>query len=172
MSQHSNPSTPHTNVFHHKLRYGAYFLISLCSLFLLAAIFLPTFTDTKVNFNEVAAAGRIRRIGALQFQYAKAHKETGFACELELLTPDQPEPIQENYHPDGFLTTGTQAGYKFAISGCHAETKGVVVHYQTTAVPAVPGKTGVRAFCADESGVIWYDSGGSATNCLTFRHPI
>ena len=103
----------------------------------------------------------------LQSKYALAHPEKGFACEFLVLKPSE-QHESDDYEPL-LLTTGTQAGYKFSLGGCYADAKGTVVHYQVTAVPIEHGTTGVLAFCGDESGVLWYDKDGSATNCLASR---
>ena len=104
-------------------------------------------------------------------QPAAAHPEKGFACELSRLRPPEQMPEAE-YDPLGFLITRTHSGYKFALGNCHADASEVIGHYQATAVPTVPGATGFKAFCTDESGILWYDASGSATACLTSRHSL
>jgi hypothetical protein len=98
------------------------------------------------------------------------HAGNGFACELAML-----QPIGRQEYPDHsleFLTAGVQSGYRFSLVGCSSDANRARVHYQAIAIPVVPGKTGVRAFCADEAEVIWYDAEGSPTNCLASRHPL
>jgi hypothetical protein len=119
--------------------------------------------------NEAAALVKLRSVVALQNEYAKAHAAKGFACELRLLTPVEARDDAE-YDPLRFLSTGTQSGYKYSLANCRADAKGVFVQYQVTAVPIEQGKTGFHAFCADQSGMLWYDAEGSATNCLSSRH--
>jgi len=58
---------------------------------------------------------------------------------------------------DSVLGSGTKDGYSFASSGgANAFT--------ITAAPLTAGSTGTRYFFSDESGVIRYNTGGSATN--------
>jgi hypothetical protein len=38
--------------------------------------------------------------------------------------------------------------------------------------PIARGLTGVRAFCTDESGTLFYEENGSATACLSARLPL
>jgi len=57
-----------------------------------------------------------------------------------------------------FLTAGVQSGYKFSLLSCRSDANRARVRYQITAVPIEHGTSGVRAFCADEGGVIWYDA--------------
>jgi hypothetical protein len=42
------------------------------------------------------------------------------------------------------------------------KTNPVVNRYEVTAVPLRPQKTGIRAFCTDQSGEIFYELTGSA----------
>ena len=120
--------------------------------------------------NEASAAMTVRTIITLQDEYMAAHAYMGFACELSLL-----EPIARQRFPNRplmFLKSEVQSGYKFSQISCSSDANRARVRYQISAVPVERGKTGVRAFCADETGVIWYDGDGSATNCLSSRHPV
>jgi hypothetical protein len=104
------------------------------------------------------------------YEYMAAHAGNEFACELPLLKPIGQQKILDYFLE--FLTTGVQSGYKFSLVSCGSDANRARERYQVTAVPVDQGTTGVRAFCADEAGVIWYDLAGSATNCLTSRHPL
>jgi hypothetical protein len=50
--------------------------------------------------------------------------------------------------------------------------KVLVMRYRAIAVPLEPGKSGVRAFCTDQTGALWYDPSGSPENCLATRRTI
>ena len=139
---------------------------------LLALLVIPTLDGSHSHLfaNEASAASKIRAVINLQDQYTAAHGYGGFACDLSLL-----KPIGEQKFPDysvEFLSTGVQNGYKFSLVRCGPDANRARVRYQVAAVPVEQGKTGIRAFCADEAGVIWYDAKGSITNCLTARRPI
>jgi hypothetical protein len=103
---------------------------------------------------------KLRAVTMLEKKFAAAHLDKGFACELSLLVPEEGEQNPVDYDPLRFLTTGTSAGYKFALANCRTDAKGVVVHYEATAVPVERGKTGFHAFCTDDSGLLWYDAEG------------
>jgi hypothetical protein len=120
--------------------------------------------------NEAVAVGNLRRIATLQAQYETAHPTKGFSCVLADLK--QEPPPNNAYDPDTFLVTDSHAGYTFALGGCETSAGVKVTRYRATAVPRDPGKSGVRAFCTDQSGGIWYDSGGSAEKCLVSHQPI
>src|SRR5215468_12440848 len=137
---------------------AAGFLLSV----LLVFAFSPHFHDSHagVRQNESAAVGSLRKIHDLQGEYAAAHPKEGFACQLQRLRPA--EATATAYDPTTALLSGEWSGYKFVLAGCTRTEKGVVVRYQITAAPITPGLTGVRAFCADESGTLFYAESGSA----------
>ncbi len=123
---------------------------------------------SRQRANEAATVGRLPTLVTLQNQYMALYPSNGFACELPLLRPNELRD-KVNYDPLGFLITGTQSGYKFSV------VKGIVAldatrakaHYQSHRSPyRTRHITGFWAFCADESGVIWYDEAGSATQLL------
>jgi hypothetical protein len=125
---------------------------------------------SRLFANEASAVARLRTVVQLQDEYMASHAYSGFACELPLL-----KPIAEQKFPDSlfeFLTTGTQAGYKYSLVACDSDANRASVRYQLTAVPIEQGRTGIRAFCADQTGVIWYDMGGSPSSCLAYRHAL
>lgn len=147
---------------------AAAFLLS----FLIVFAFSPHFHDSHagVRQNESAAVGGLRRIHDLQSKYASAHPNEGFACQLQQLRPAK--DTTPAYDPTTAMLAGEWSGYKFALAGCTATEKAIVVHYQITAVPITHGSTGVRAFCTDESGTLFYEESGSATECLSSRLPV
>jgi hypothetical protein len=139
----------------------------IISILFLAALLMPTLDgpNRRRRANEAVAVGNLRRIIALQNDYPASHPSQGFACRLPLLKPTV--PTRDDYDQDAFLLSEHHVGYRIAIKGCEGDPGGVVTHYQTTAVPLEPGKSGVLAFCADQTGMIRYDFGGSAETCLT-----
>jgi hypothetical protein len=143
-------------------------ILSIAVIFLFAVLLSlsPSFHDKHfgVAQNESAAVGSLRKLNNLEGQYAVAHADKGFACELTLLQPT--EEMKEAY---ATLLTGVWSGYKFAVVGCVPGASGAVTHYAVTAVPVSPYRTGVRAFCTDESGDIFYDHSGSGSECLAAR---
>ena len=146
----------------------------LTSLLLLVLLSIPTLTldgpNSRRNAREAVAVGNLHRIATLQNEYAVAHPTKGFACELPLL---KLTPVTRNdYDADAFLLSSDHAGYRISLIGCGPDPAGMVRRYQITAVPLEPGRSGVRAFCADQAGVLWYDPSGSAANCLATRRTI
>lgn len=140
--------------------------------FLLVIAFSPHFHDSHagVRQNESAAVGSLRKIHDLQSKYAAAHPTEGFACQLQRLRPA--EDTTTAYDPSTALLSGERSGYKFILVGCTLAENGIVIRYQITAVPIARGSTGMRAFCTDESGKLFYEENGSATECLSSRLPL
>jgi len=151
-------------------------LFVTCGLLLAAGLLLlivPTLDGphSRQLANEAAAVSKLRTIVTLQDQYTAAHAYNGFACELPLLKPNE-QRNEGDYDPLHFLITGTQSGYKFSLVNCGSDANRARVRYQVTAIPIEHGTAGFRAFCEDESGLIWYDEAGSATNCLGSRRAL
>jgi hypothetical protein len=140
--------------------------------FLLVVLFSPHFLDSHAGprQNESAAVGSLRKIHELQNKYAAAHPNEGFACQLQRLR--LAADTAPAYGPTASVLSGEWSGYKFALIGCTPTEKEIVIHYQIGAVPTTRGITGLRAFCADESGTIFYAEDGSETECLTSRMPL
>lgn len=122
----------------------------------------------RQHANEVVSVSKLRPINTLQSDCASAHPTKGFACELPPLKSLSARK-DTDYDSEHFLVSGVQYGYKFAVASCQADPAQRMIHYQLTAVPVDPGKSGFRAFCTDDSGVIWSDEDGSASNCLASR---
>ena len=142
----------------------------LCAALLLGALMVLTLDGphSRQAANEAAAVFNLREIDNLQRRYAAAHPEKGFTCELHELKYS----AQGRNDADELLTTGKRDGYTFSLSNCSANTQGVIVHYQATAVPIERGVAGLRAFCGNEERIVWEDENGSGANCLQSQHPL
>jgi len=142
----------------------------ICAL-LAATMFIPPLDGphSRLLANEAFAAGKLHDIVTLQEEYMVAHAYGGYACDLSVL-----KPLAQQRSPDSetdFLTNGVQSGYRFSLVSCGSDANRRSVRYQVAAVPIERGRTGLGAFCADETGAMWYDAKGSATNCLASRRP-
>jgi hypothetical protein len=147
------------------------FAVVICIL-VLAAVFIPTLDgpNSRRRADEAVVVGSLRRITTLQNDYAASHPTKGFTCQLTLLKPTAPN--RDDYDSDAFLLSGERVGYRIMFAGCGPEANGVVTRYRIAAVPLEPTKSGVRAFCTDETGALWFDASGSAKNCLASRRTI
>jgi len=138
-------------------------LASLGVIFVLLIIFVPTLDgpQTWIRIHEERSAVTIRTLNDLERAYARSNPQKGFSCELSAL-----RTASANYLPESLWTTGTMNRYQFYLVNCRADSTGTVLHYQVIAMPVDPGKSGVKAFCSDETGVTRYDKDGSVTNCF------
>jgi|SRR5579864_2222188 len=136
------------------------------------ASFIPVLDgpNSRRAAREAVAVGNLHKLAGLQKRFSAAHPEKGFTCQLPLLKSTASS--SGDYDPEEFLLLDKYAGYRIKLDGCDSDTKVLVKQYWATAVPVEPGKSGVRAFCTDQSGALWYDNGGSADSCLARSQPI
>jgi|SRR5271165_327948 len=130
---------------------------------ILAAIIIPGQIVSPLARHEASTMASLHALTDLELRYAAAHPSKGFTCEFALLKTEAPSE-GEHIH-EGFLFSDSFEGYKFSLTGCEADLKGVVFRYKATAVPLLPGKTGVRAFCTNQTGELRYGVNGSAESC-------
>jgi hypothetical protein len=151
-----------------------YALLAAAGCLFLIALLIPVLDGphSRQYANEAAVVSKLRALTTLETTYAAAHLDKGFACELPQLRQPEHDQNSSDYEPLRFLATETTAGYKVVLGNCRTDVKGVVVHYEAAAIPVQRGRTGVRAFCTDDSGLLWYDAEGSATNCQASHRPI
>jgi hypothetical protein len=150
-----------------------YVLMGGTGLVIVALLTIPVLDGphSRQYANEASAVSKLREVMTAEKKFAAANEGKGFTCELSLLE----RPVSEKtdgYDPLWFAATGRSSGYEFVLVNCRTDGKGVVVHYEATAVPIEHGRTGFRAFCTDDSGLLWYDADGSATKCLASRRPL
>ena len=147
-------------------------LVVIAVISVLAALALPVLLRGARAANESSAIGDLRSFYHAQMTYAQMFPARGFADDIVNLAPVirtatgismaggtldfvlhcAIQPCQKN----GYLFTVDQT------SGAPVDT------FRITAVPAVPGKTGIRGFCLSSTGIVTYDPGGGK-NCA---HPI
>jgi hypothetical protein len=130
---------------------------------ILADIWIPHNIVSRLARNEVSAMYSLRALTNLEIRYAAAHPSQGFTCEFAQLKTATPSTGEHTH--EGFLFSDSYEGYKFSLTGCEFDSKGVAVRYKATAVPLLPEKTGVRAFCTDQTGELLYGVNGSAESC-------
>jgi hypothetical protein len=119
----------------------------------------------RIPANEATAIRNIQRLNVAQQRYAARHLEVGFACNLTSLG-QQESGLGIDDSIDPVLASGTRSGYHFELR-CSRDRNGKAMTYEITALPLVPGTTGNRAFCTDQTSKIWYSKNGSSEECLT-----
>lgn len=135
-------------------------LIVVAIILIIAAIAIPNLTRSRVSANEASAVASLHAIGTAQTSYSTTYPQVGYADKLSQLGPSpdgKPTVTAANLIPGDLAATNTKSGYTFAITGGG-------VTYTIIATPQVPGKTGIRSFCSNESAVIYYsDTEGGCT---------
>lgn len=127
-----------------------------------AAIAIPSLLKARVSANESAAIGDLRTVISGQAAYQSANN--GAYGELSCLSA--PATCIKGYSGPEFLDAQLTAlevknGYKRAFHpGKRAARARSLQGYAYTAVPLEQGKTGVRSFCGEDSGVIRFDPKG------------
>jgi hypothetical protein len=135
----------------------------LTFVFTLAAILIPHNMVSRLARNEASAMYGLRALTKLELRYAAAHPSKGFTCEFAVLKTAA--SLNGEHIHEGFLFSDSVEGYKFSLAGCEVDPNGVIVRFKATAVPLLPGETGVRAFCIDQTGELLYGVNGSVESC-------
>ncbi|OQX81369.1 MAG: hypothetical protein B6D56_02675 [Candidatus Omnitrophica bacterium 4484_70.1] len=116
-------------------------MIVVAIIALLAAIAIPSFLRARLNANESAAVSALHTISTAAQSYRSVNPK--YPSALTSLSSAEPAYI------DSVLGSGAKQGYSFYLEG-HTYT------FSATARPVTYGKTGVRSFYVDESGIIRY----------------
>jgi len=137
-------------------------LIVVAIILVIAAIAIPNLIRSRMAANEASAVSSVRTINTAQVTYASTWG-IGYAallsnlggaagCTASSTTACLIDPI---------LSAGTKSGYSFAAVGNNT-VGGAVQGFEINATPVSSGTTGTRAFCSDQSGVIRYNTTGTA----------
>jgi hypothetical protein len=138
------------------LGYGVVAFIPI--ILIIAAIAIPNVMRARIAANEASAAASVRTVYTAEAMYYSTYGDKGYTCNLSDLK-------ESGVRPD--LVGGTKNGYVFELIGCKADNPdGPNTHFQIIAYPITKNTTGIKAYCADETDVIRYDTNGSGENCL------
>lgn len=175
--------TPEENAMVERLGQGSGAMVALVVVLVLvmgvamigivAAIAIPSLLRARVSANEAATIGDLRTVVSAQAAYASAN--AGFPDRLECLAePTRCIPDYPGTAPvflDRTLLQPDRHGYRFRfVPGTAAQpdesaagrvSPSSVAGFAYVAEPIVMGQTGLRAFCAAESGLICYDVSGA-----------
>ena len=130
---------------------------------LLAAVLITHNMVSRVALDESNALRSLHALTKLELQYAAAHPSEGFSCDFARLKTEA-SSNREQAHEE-FLFSDSFEGYKFSLAGCEFDPTGVAIRYKATAIPLLPGKSGIRAFCTDETGEVRYGVNSSPESC-------
>jgi hypothetical protein len=106
--------------------------------------------------NESSAVGSLKSLAYAANHYEQTHPEGGFPTSLKALATEPSNP-ESRWTVDPILGSGQKSGYQFTLSPGNREGGGQIKHYEIRADPVEQGKTGVRHFYIDETGIIRYE---------------
>lgn len=129
-------------------------------IFLIAVVFaqvIPSSSFFQMEHIEASGADALRSINTAQIEYAKRHRDKGFASSLEELGPPPGAAlIDEN------LAIGRRYKYSITLTPASPDGSGHTSRYTLTARPILYGSRGRRSFFCDESGIIHYTAADRA----------
>ena len=139
-------------------------LIVVAIILIIAAIAIPNLLRSRIAANEASAVGSVRTLTTAQVTYSSTYG-TGYTtlaqlggaagCTAAPATACLIDPV---------LTLGTKSGYTLTTvpntpaAGTNANPSN---GFETNGTP-FSVSTGTRAFCSDQSGVIRYNTTGTA----------
>jgi type II secretory pathway pseudopilin PulG len=135
-------------------------LIIFAIICVLAILAIPMLLNARIAANDASAVESMRAINAAQFAYANTYPDAGFSPTLSNLGPGS-GPVSEANAAllDNLLgcpagTGCVKSGYQFYVNGGGSS-------FVSYTVPATAGRTGIRSFYSDQTGVIRYNNDGA-----------
>ena len=139
-------------------------LIVVAIILIIAAIAIPNLLRSRIAANDASAVASIRNINTAEVTYSSSWG-SGFAAALTNLGGASPcvataataciiDPLLS-------VAPNTKSGYVFASAGT-VPVGGVNNGFEVNATPAAVQTTGIRAFCANQSGLIQFVTPGAA----------
>jgi type IV pilus assembly protein PilA len=146
-------------------------LIVVAIILIIAAIAIPNLLHARIAANEAAAGESVRTITTASMAYSSTYGN-GFPPSLAVLggaagaaaTCDaanllDPSLTAAPYQKSGFTFGYTAVGATVTpVAGCSNPGTNA---YMVTATPITEYVTGIRSFCSDEPGTIYYDNTGA-----------
>jgi type IV pilus assembly protein PilA len=133
-------------------------LIVVAIILIIAAIAIPNLLRAKIAANESSAAASIRSIVTANIEYATSYPTVGFPAGLSNLGPSANACASGPSSTtacivDAVLASGTKSGYTIVDTGQTA-INNAFTQFTASTVPQTWNTTGVKAFCANEDGVV------------------
>jgi type IV pilus assembly protein PilA len=144
-------------------------LIVVAIILIIAAIAIPNLLRAKIAANEASAVGSTRTIVTAEISYSNSFQLGPAPVLADLETPAGGCPaagaaVGAACLIDPSLGGGSKSGYTFiAIANGGAGTVASPnSSFEENATPITVGVTGQRAFCADLTGVLHFNTTGAA----------
>ena len=122
-------------------------MIVISIIVILAAVAIPLMTRNRIAANESSAVAGLKAIAHAEMAF---HHSNGEYADLGELSSAEPP-----YISDSKVAGGEKDGYQFEVLA--ATNTG----FQALASPVTFGKTGVKSYFIDESGVVRFSEDGS-----------
>jgi hypothetical protein len=109
---------------------------------------------------------QVQMLVSAELNYSQKHPAQGYTCKLSTLFGAKFNPNAADQGAalfDPALLEGRKDGYVFSATGC---TGSPATKFQISAVPQ-EDNSGMKAFCADESGALRFAADGQADTCLS-----
>jgi type IV pilus assembly protein PilA len=140
-------------------------LIVVTIILIIAAMVIPNLLRSKILANESSAVSSIRSLNTAEVTY-QSNWGSGFAVGLAQLGGAAPCTVATAAAAcivDPLLSTPpfTKSGYVFNGAGTIL-LNGILNGYELNATPNLVQTTGVRAFCANQAGLIQFVTPGAA----------
>ncbi len=156
-------------------------LIVVAIILIIAAIAIPNLLRARMAANESSAVASIRTVTTAQVTYQIAYPTVGYsttlldlggalgaACTASSTSACLLDSVLSN---NGNPAGSGKSGFSFT-NGTGTNIGGLNTGYTVLAKPLQINQTGVRAFCAEEDGVVRVDPAGACSNAeatiLTF----
>jgi type IV pilus assembly protein PilA len=140
-------------------------IVAIPFILIVAAIAIPNLLRAKIAANESSAVGSTRALLTAEIAYLSQHPNEGFTCNLS--------DLNSAGLRDSALLSGQKYGYIFTLQNCGSDAPGrPVSKFQVIAAPLSLHSSGTKAFCADETGTIRFDSRGSVEDCIDHGSPL
>jgi|SRR5215831_7722839 len=150
-------------------------VIVVALIMIIAAIAVPSFTNSKISTNEASAVASIRAINIAEVSYQASYG--GYPDSLANLGGTDPctKSAETACLLDQSLAGGAKSGYRFVAIGGNP-SGGANTSYFVGAAPEVFDRTGRRRFCSSDRNVIRTDLNAGASTiapsveeCAGFR---
>ena len=138
-------------------------LIVVAVILIIAAIAIPNLLRAKIAANEASAVSAVRTLTTAETTYASSWG-SGYAATIDNLgggTPCGPATAGTACIVDSSISVAPyqKSGYTFAAVG-NTPTGAINNGFEVNASPTSVGVTGQRAFCADQTGVLRFNTTG------------
>jgi type II secretory pathway pseudopilin PulG len=133
-------------------------------ILIIAAIAIPNLLRAKIAANESSAAASVRTLVTANIEYSTSYPANGYSANLTALGPGSGVTACATTGPtsaaacivDAVLASGTKSGY--ALNSAGQGGSAPYVGFLVSATPSTAGTSGVKGFCAQEDGVVRWET--------------